>query len=154
MSLRIGDQPVVEARSQGSLCELVDHDGHAYRLRARLSSVNYFSLSRCLSEDCYQGKCPWIVTFVPRFGRSLVTDLCFALTDSMTSYTLYLPGETEAGSAGAQPARDSRSGLRRNVGREVGILLAFLPQFWCQDIPEHSPMPQKNSYSIYSARAG
>jgi len=62
------------------------------------------------------------------------------LTDTMAYAILPTPGETEAGSAGEQPARDSRVELRRNLDSE-GALRA--PSDIIADIPEIFLMPQK-----------
>ena len=51
-----------------------------------------------------------------------------------------LAGETEAGSAGTQPARDSRPGLRRMVAERGG---ALTPSFSPIDRSKLLPMPCK-----------
>lgn len=61
-----------------------------------------------------------------------------SLTNSEPSARLRITGETEAGTAGEQPARDSRLDFRRNVGMGVAITPSH-----SSDIPETIPMPQK-----------
>jgi Integrase core domain len=58
------------------------------------------------------------------------------LTDNRAYAILPILGETDAGNAGEQPARDNRLELRRKIISE-GVL--FAPS----DIPEIFPMPQK-----------
>ena len=62
------------------------------------------------------------------------------LTSSNMSSTTRSAGETDAGSAGAQPARDNRPGLRRDVGEGMDLTLRPLPQ---PPISSNPPMPQK-----------
>lgn len=66
------------------------------------------------------------------------------LTDNRAYAILPIAGETDVGSAGEQPARDSRLELRRNVDSE-GVL--FAPSDIPPDIPEIFPMPQKTQNS-------
>ncbi len=71
-----------------------------------------------------------------RRRRRSLENLC--LTNAASPAILQSVGETEAGTAGEQPARDSRPDFRRSVG--VGV--AFTPS-QTPDIPEIIPMPQK-----------
>jgi len=64
------------------------------------------------------------------------------LTIVTASITIPLAGETEAGSAQVQPARDSQLGHRRNVVAAVSHSRDCCIR---QDISEISPMPKKTS---------
>lgn len=62
------------------------------------------------------------------------------LTDNFAYVILQTVGETDAGNAGEQPARDNRLELRRKVDSE-GVI--FTPSYTPNDISEIFPMPQK-----------
>lgn len=60
------------------------------------------------------------------------------LTMTEEMITTLLAGETQAGSAKEQPARDSQLGYRRNV---VAAVLQSRDCCIRRDVPEISPMP-------------
>jgi len=62
------------------------------------------------------------------------------LTDNKAYAILPITGETDAGNAGEQPARDSRLDNRRKA---VGEGIIFIPSDPPSGIPEIFPMPQK-----------
>ena len=66
------------------------------------------------------------------------------LTDNRAYAILPIVGETDAGNAGEQPARDSRQDNRRKA---VGEGIVFIPSDPPSGIPEIFPMPQKTQYN-------
>ncbi len=68
------------------------------------------------------------------------------LTPGTVSVTIHLAGETDAGSAGAQPARDNRLGPRCDRGRGTELDLRPLPP---TPITSSPPMPQKTRDPVW-----